>query len=222
MIRVLVAGDIRLYRDGVAQHLSRQPGMAVAACASSRAELMDLIETTRPDVVLLDMAMPDSLLTLRTIAALSDAPRVVALTVPEAEPAVIACAEAGMAGYVTRHASLDELLAAIEAAVLGELHVSPRIAGSLLRRLSVLAAGRADETALDASLTSRELEIARLVDQGMSNKSIAARLCIEVATVKNHVHNILAKLQAERRGEIRKRLRAVDAALDRAAPDHGP
>jgi len=209
MIRIIVAGDIRLYRDGLALHLARQPGMSIAGCASSRAELIERIPSDRPEVVLLDMAMPESLHALRDIAALGAGVRVVALAVPELEPAILACAEAGIAAYVTRDASLDDLLAAIELAGRGECAVSPRIGGSMLRRISALAASHSDEFARDAGLTARELEIARLVDQGMSNKSIAACLGIEVATVKNHVHNILAKLQAGRRADIARRLRTT-------------
>jgi len=209
MIRIIVAGDIRLYRDGLALHLARQPGMSVAGCVSSRPDLLERIRSDRPDVVLLDMAMPESLRALREIAALRCTVRVVALSLPEVEPAILACAEAGIAAYVTREASLDDLVEVIDRAGRGECALSPRIAGIMLRRISTLAASHSDEFASDATLTARELEIARLVDQGMSNKSIAARLGIEVATVKNHVHNILAKLQAGRRAEISQRLRTA-------------
>jgi DNA-binding NarL/FixJ family response regulator len=213
VIRIIVAGDIRLYRDGLALHLARQDGMFVVASAGSRVELLELLPSTTPDVVLIDMAMPESLRTLRDVAGLASGVRMVALAVPEIEPAVLACAEAGIAGYVTRDGSLEDLLTAIRSAARGECVVSPRIAASLLRRVSTLAGGRLHELDTDSSLTARELEIVQLVDQGMSNKSIASRLCIEVATVKNHVHNILAKLQAERRAEIPTRLRAAHAAL---------
>jgi DNA-binding NarL/FixJ family response regulator len=219
MIRILVAGDIRLYRDGLALHLARQPGISVVACVASRLQLLDVLSSTLTDMVLLDMAMPESLRALRDMSEAAAGVRVVALAVPEAEPAVLACAEAGIAGYVPREGSLDDLLDAIESAARGESIVSPRMAGSLLRRLSALAAKQSDENA-DPALTVRELEIAHLVDEGMSNKAIAARLCIEVATVKNHVHNILAKLQAERRAEISKRLHGMRAAT-RAEPDFG-
>jgi DNA-binding NarL/FixJ family response regulator len=213
MIHILVAGDIRLYRDGLALHLARQSGVSAVDCVASRAELLELLPTIRPDVLLLDMAMPESLRTLRDVADMMLGIRVVALAVPEVELAVLACAEAGIAGYVTRDASLDDLLNAIENAARGECVVSPRIAGSLLRRLSTLASTQGGRFDSESALTSRELEIAHLVDQGMSNKSIAGRLCIEVATVKNHMHNILAKLHAERRTEIPKRLRAAHSTL---------
>ena len=208
MIRVLVVGDIRLYRDGLAFHLARQASLSVVGTAADRAEALRGARELGPDVVLLDIAMPESLAAVRDLAALAPAPRVVALAVPEVERDVIACAEAGVAGFVQREGSLADLVAAVESAACGELVISPRMAASLLRRVSALAADRAAAPA-HAELTGREGEIVRLIDQGLSNKQIAARLCIEVATVKNHVHNILEKLGIHRRAEVAVRLRAT-------------
>jgi DNA-binding NarL/FixJ family response regulator len=108
-----------------------------------------------------------------------------------------------MAGYVPRDGSLSDLVAAIESAAHGELRCSPKIAASLFQRVARLT----DETRHStASLTRREEEIARLIDQGLSNKQIARRLQIEVSTVKNHVHSVLKKLQATRRTLVATRL----------------
>src|SRR2546421_13075479 len=121
---------------------------------------------------------------------------------------VLASAEAGAIAYVPREASLEDLVAVIECAVRGEAVCSPRVAGALLRRIAVLATdGRSDR--VPARLTKREREIMGLIDEGLSNKEIAKRLRIEVATVKNHVHNILEKLQVHRRGEAAARVRAA-------------
>ena len=106
-----------------------------------------------------------------------------------------------MAGYVGRGDSLEDLVAAVESAARGELHCSPKIAGSLVRRVAILAAGRA-VVSLQGRLTSREREIARFLEKGLSNKEIATALCIEVATVKNHVHNLLEKLNVHRRTHV--------------------
>ena len=132
----------------------------------------------------------------------------VALGVADADDHVLGCAEAGVAGYVPRDASLDDLVAVIESAFRGEAICSPRIAGSLLRRIATLAAGQNGTMPL-AHLTGREREIVRLIDRGLSNKEIARDLGIEVATVKNHVHNILEKLQVRRRGEAAARMRGI-------------
>ena len=112
--------------------------------------------------------------------------------------------EAGVAGYVLPDGSLDDLIIAVESAVRGELYCPPRVSFTLLRRLGALAAslrddeGKATHSPLRA-LTGREREILHLVDDGMTNKGIAGRLVIELATVKNHVHNILKKLHVHRR-----------------------
>ncbi len=127
--------------------------------------------------------------------------KIVAIAVREIEHDIIACAEAGVTGYVPREASIADLIAAVMGAVQGELKCSPRIARSLFRRVSVLARAGAVTSGDLRSLTPREVQIARLIHQGMSNKEIALKLCIEVATVKNHVHNILEKLQVKNRRE---------------------
>jgi DNA-binding NarL/FixJ family response regulator len=126
--------------------------------------------------------------------------RVLAITVPNREPAVIECAESGVAGFLTTDASIDDLVAAVEAVARGELLCSPSSAGMLLRRLGSLARELPRPSAV-AALTSRELEVVELVEQGLSNKQIAQRLCIELPTVKNHIHHILEKLGVRRRGD---------------------
>ena len=105
-----------------------------------------------------------------------------------------------------REGSLDDLRRAIDSVARGESIVSPKMAASLLRRVSTLAADRAAPPAIE-ELTVREREIVGLIEQGLANKQIAARLNIELATVKNHVHRILEKLDVTRRGEIAARLR---------------
>jgi DNA-binding NarL/FixJ family response regulator len=213
MIRVLVTGDIRLFREGLALHLAAQPGVAVVASAASHAELLEQMPLSQPDVLLIDMAMPESLQILRDVAKAASATRVVALSVPELEPAVLACAEAGIDGYVTRDGSLDDVVIAVHRAARGESVLPPSVAGRLLRRLSALAARGADSPDGE-SLTARELEIARLVDRGLSNKHIAAQLCIELSTVKNHMHRILTKLHAQHRAEIPRRLHTARVRAD--------
>ncbi len=194
MIRILIVGDIRLYRDGLVLHLDRQPEMRVVGTGADRDEALRAVAAHRPDVVLVDLAMPESLDTIREIAAVPET-AVVALAVPETERAVIACAEAGMAGYVTRDGSLDDLVAAVSSAARGELIASPKMAARLLRRLSALAADQ--EPLRCTPLTQRENEIAHYLDQGLSNKQIAARLSISVRTVEVHRGRIMKKSGAQ-------------------------
>ena len=215
MTRILVVGDIRLYCDGVAAHLDHSDGLSVIGVATDRSTAIEAARGGRPDVVLLDMAIADSLTLVRELRAAAPSTRVVALTIPEVERAVVACAEAGVAGYVPRTGSLADLVTVVRSAARNESIVSPSIANSLLRRIAALASDRA--AAETAMLTPREIEIVRLIDQGCSNKEIAARLSIELATVKNHVHNLLDKLGVHRRSEAAAQLRRAFASSSMAS-----
>src|SRR6266581_3853657 len=206
MIRVAIVADTRLYREGLAQVLGRDARVAVVATAARREEALASLSDLQADVVLVDMAMPESLGALRAIVERVPDGRVIAIGVLEDEDDVLSCAEVGAAGYVPREASLDDLVTVIESVARGEAICSPRVTASLLRRVAALAAGNGGGLPR-AQLTSREREIVGLIDRGLSNKEIARDLGIEVATVKNHVHNILEKLQVHRRGEAAARLR---------------
>jgi DNA-binding NarL/FixJ family response regulator len=210
MVRVAIVADIRLYREGLEQALERDGRIMVVASAASVAEAPHCLADAGADVILLDLATPHALENVRTLASLVGG-KVVALGVSEVEEGVIACAEAGVSGYIVRDASLDQLIACLEAVARGELSCSPLVAGALLRRVGALAAGRAP-IAAQAPLTSREREVVALIDQGLSNKEIARQLTIEVATVKNHIHNALEKLGAKRRSEAAAMLRHPSAS----------
>jgi two-component system, NarL family, nitrate/nitrite response regulator NarL len=134
------------------------------------------------------------------------------LAVDEVDRDVLAWAEAGIAGYVTRDGSVDDLIRAVRCAARHEIHCAPEIAAALLERVHVLAARGAHDTPI-GSLTTREHEIAELLEAGLSNKQIAAELQIELATVKNHVHSILAKLQVTRRIDAAAHMRRARRAL---------
>ena len=196
--QVFVVTGVRLYREGLARCLGAE--YDVIGTAPHGREAVRRIAERHPDVVLVDMAVPESAVTVRAIVELNPAPKVVALGVPENEPDVLACAEAGISGYVPRDASLRDLVRGIESVARGEALCSPRIAASLFRRVAILAGDR-PAGQRPAELTAREHQIIDLIDQGLANKEIASELCIEVATVKNHVHNILEKLEVARRGE---------------------
>ena len=211
MIRVLIASDIRLYREGLALHFGQNPHFSVVGVVEDRSSAMRYARDLAPDALLIDMAMAESLATIRDLHACVPNVRVIALTVPDVERAVLACAEAGVSGYVPRNGSLEDLDVAVDSSVRNESIASPRMVASLLRRIATLAADRSS-TATE-SLTAREIDIVRLIDQGCSNKQIAARLSIELSTVKNHVHNVLEKLGVQRRSEAAARLRRGTSAL---------
>lgn len=200
-VRVLVASDAPVYREGLERLLREFEQIVFVGAASCAAEAADRVRHIGPDIVLLDMSMEEAFSAARKVAKTSKSSRVVALGMPESEAEVIRCAEIGIAGYVTRGGSLSDVVAAIDAVSRGEVHCSPRIAGSLFRRVGALSSrSRAAATPL-AGLTAREVQVLRMMRQGLSNKVISRRLGIELSTVKNHVHSILAKLGVHRRAE---------------------
>jgi len=207
IIRVLVVSDIRLYRDGLAQVFADERRLAVVGAAADAPAAARMAAEHSPDVALVDMAMPQSGAAVRGIAAIAPAVKVVALGIRENEQDLIACAEAGVSGYVPRAASVQDLVTVLEGVGRGELLCSAHTAATLWRRVAALAATTGGgETAHEQPLTRREREIGTLLEAGLSNKDIATRLGIEVATVKNHVHNLLEKLEVHRRGQAVARL----------------
>ncbi|HYZ77536.1 MAG TPA: response regulator transcription factor [Gaiellaceae bacterium] len=205
MIRVLLVADVRLHRDGVSALLREDGRVRVAATASPSDRVP---RGGGLDVVVLDAATENRVELARRWAV--DSRPVVAIGIPEEEKDLIALAEAGVLGFVEREATVDELVASVESAARGEASCPPRVATTLLRRLTFLTAPPAPSGS--PALTARERQIVDLIADGLSNKEIAQRLYIEVATVKNHVHNILEKLQVSKRGEAAAQLRLAERA----------
>jgi DNA-binding NarL/FixJ family response regulator len=203
--RLLIIGEVRLYREGLADALGCNDSIEVVGTAAGGEHGLAQIAQLEPELVLVDMQ--GGLGLIRSLRRLRPPPRVLALAVQDDEEEVIACAEAGVAGYVTREASLDDLAAAVASVARGELVASPRMTAALLRRVGHLAAEKHPESAV-VPLTARERDVMHLVDRGLTNKEIATALHIELPTVKNHVHRVLEKLQVRRRGDAVARLRA--------------
>jgi two-component system, NarL family, nitrate/nitrite response regulator NarL len=210
--RVFIVADTRLYCEGLARCLGET--YEVVGTASDGTEALRGVSELRPELVLVDMARLESVPTVRAMVENAEGVKIVALGVPETAGHVLACAEAGITGYVPREASVRDLVGNIESITAGETMCSPRIVASLFRRVAALAAERAPNSPR-TMLTAREEEILDLIDQGLSNKEIAGRLFIEVATVKNHVHNILEKLHVRRRAEAAARVRRGHLGHDR-------
>jgi two-component system, NarL family, nitrate/nitrite response regulator NarL len=198
MTTVLIVCDVRIYREGLADVLRRADQVYVVGAARDAPEAVGWAERASPEVVLIDMAMPRSLEVVGAITVTAHDTRIVALSVPETEREVIACAEAGVTGYVSREASIEDLLDAVTAAARGEVVCSPRVAASLVREVARRAAGR-PTMGTGPRLTPRERQVVDLIDRGLSNKEIARTLHIALSTVKNHVHNILEKCDVHRR-----------------------
>jgi|SRR5688572_2609004 len=211
--QVLLVSDQPLYRDGVARTLGEEQEIAVVAAASCAEQALELVCLLEPEIVLLDMGMPHAIDVARQIAQSTQRSRVVALAIREEDSEVIACAEAGVAGYVPRNGSVRDAIDVILAVARGEARCSPRIVGTLLRRIAALAAAPqgGGHAGAPAGLTAREAEILALLQQGLSNKMISRRLGIELATVKNHVHSVFGKLGLRRRAEAAVLVHASDS-----------
>ncbi len=201
--RVFVLSTIRLLREGLVRALSRQSSIKVVG-ASDMTVLNEIVES-HPDVLLLDISNSATLEWLTSIFRIMPDVKIVAVGVAEVEQVVLACAKAGVSGFVYAQGSANDVVAAVHSAVRGELVCSPRTAGMLLNRINSLAA-TANGASGDA-LTPREREVLNFVNEGLSNKQIASLLGIREATVKNHVHSILGKLRVSRRGEAAAQLR---------------
>lgn len=197
---VFVVAETRLYRDGLASLLASQPDVQVIGTAGNIKNGLALIGAQNPDVVLLDIEISDSLDAIRQIRRPGTKTKVITLATNDNAAQIVRCAEAGASGFITHNGSLDELIDAINCACAGELHCTPRVAAALAKRLAGLAKNPSPVTDVRC-LTAREMEVIRLIEKGLSNKEIAKQMQIGVSTVKNHVHNILEKLNVSRRAQ---------------------
>lgn len=202
-IRILLADDHPVVRDGLAAMLATQPDFAVAGEAGTGAEAVELAARLRPDVVLMDLEMPvlDGIEAIRRLRAAVPAVQVVVLTAFDTDERIVGALQAGAQGYLLKGAPRAEIFAAIRTVAVGGALIPPVVASKLLRQ--VRAADDPD------ALTDREREVVQLVAAGFSNRDIADRLSITERTVKFHVSSILAKLGAKNRTE------AVRLARDR-------
>jgi two-component system, NarL family, nitrate/nitrite response regulator NarL len=204
-IRIFVCAGIRLYREGLAYVLANVDGLHVVGTASNTAEATRVLPTLDVGVLLVDLPATESFLALPRLRAAAPEAKVLAIAVPEVVDEVLTRAEAGIEGYITRDASIDDLVRAVESIHRDELICNANIAAALLRHVGRLAAGRAPSAA-SGTLTPRQRQIAVLLGDGLSNKEIARALSIETTTVKNHVHTILEKLKVERRSDVARLL----------------
>lgn len=187
--------------------LGRHEGFTVVALAGEADSALQQAYELQPDIVFLDVSMPHGVRLAHELAKAASGTAVVATAVAETDGDIVACAEAGVAGFVTRNQSLAEAVRVLESVARGESACSPRTAAALLRRVTLLSAQRVPPGPPNG-LTPRESEIARLIARGRSNKEIARDLCIELSTVKNHVHHVLEKLGVRGRAEAATRVRA--------------
>ena len=212
LIRVFIAEDNRLLREGLGSILSEQEDIDVVGSAASGREALQRIKNLRPEVALVDIGMPGQDGIEVTQKVRQDLPevKVIILGMVDLSDEIMICIEAGAAGYVLKDASFDDLVDTIRTVHRGESFCSPRMTASLFSRIAELADNKLSKISKSSiKLTGRELEIVNLIAEGLSNKEIAKGLFIQTQTVKNHVHNILDKLQ------LHNRLEAVQYARER-------
>jgi two-component system NarL family response regulator len=203
-IRVVICDDHALFRRGLAMVLEEEPGIEVVGEAEDGEAAVTVAEDLAPDVVLMDVRMPklSGIEATRAIAERVPATRILMLTVSDEEEDLYEAIKAGAAGYLLKEISIDEVATAIRSVVSGQSLITPSMASKLLTEFTNLAKqAEAKQAVPSPRLTSRELEVLKLVAQGMSNKEIAAELYISENTVKNHVRNILEKLHLHSRME---------------------
>jgi len=198
--RILLVDDNKLYREYLAGVIAAH-GLVKPSVAWDLSSLIAAIENARPRVILLNMATRDNAMLLRQALKQRPSVRVIVLGMSEDdESEIVACAETGVAGYHLRTQSLGDLLVSIRRVAAGESLCSPRVSAVLLRRLSALASQR-HAAEKELVLTTREAQILKMLELGLSNRDISEQLCIAVHTVKNHVHSLLAKLGVSTRAQ---------------------
>lgn len=221
-MNIIVLTPIRILGDGLHACLSRFPQMQVIAVVDEFHLLRSMLDSTATDLVLIDVTQGIDLYDVRALAAQYPAVALVALGLTEQRQEVIRCGRAGFTGYVARATPVDALYDALTDVVAGRLSCSAEISGGLLRALfrmddTPVASARAPAEQ-DPTLTRREAEVLRLIGEARSNKEIARELCISVATVKHHVHNLLEKLQLHGRAQAMRRVREAPWLVGARAP----
>jgi DNA-binding NarL/FixJ family response regulator len=219
-IRLLLAEDHRIVREGLAALLLREPDMDLVGEAADGAELLKLARELHPDLVITDLSMPglNGMEAMRRILAEVADVKILCLSVHDERPLVAAVIDAGAAGYLLKDCAFTELVRAVRAAVAGQVYLSPAIAGIVVEGYR---AKRADavESAF-SQLTAKEREIVQLLAEGHSTKEIAARLSVSSKTVGTHREHIMGKLQLHSiaqltRYAIREGLTSLDGDLSR-------
>jgi two-component system nitrate/nitrite response regulator NarL len=200
---LLILSDIRFSREGLAEVLGRDGTFQIVVAAAVVEEACAFLASTPTGVVLIDTALPNGIAAVETLCQCASEAKIVAFALMETETEVIAWARAGIAGYIPRNTPLSALVGLLISIVHGEQVCSSRVASDMLRWIaqSARTTAQAQPVAVQPGLTSREQEIARLMSASLSNKEIARRLGISLATTKSHVHNILAKLGVRKRGQ---------------------
>ena len=220
-IRLLIADDHHIVRKGIKVLLATEKDMQVVGEAENGAEAVEKAAALDPDVILMDIVMPgmDGIEATRRITSAKPASRILVLTSFAADDKVFPAVKAGALGYLLKDSTPEQLLEAIRQVYRGEPSLEPSIARKVLQELSNPGGAAGKQTS--DPLTEREMEVLRLIAQGMSNKEIAAKIFVAEWTVRSHVSNILGKLHlASRTQAALYALRAGLASLDDVPQNH--
>jgi DNA-binding NarL/FixJ family response regulator len=198
--RTYVVSDVLLYREGLSSHLRKHSQLDFIGAGPPTESTLLSLEHLLPDAVIVDLAMRDSIVFAEQIRDRVRRAKTVAFAASDLDDRVVACAKAGICGYVPKDGTAEDIVTTVLHAVRGELHCTPRFAAMLLAQLAALAPeATAERQGRASKLTRREQEILDQISRGLSNKEIAQLLGISSATVKNHVHHLLEKLSVHRR-----------------------
>jgi DNA-binding NarL/FixJ family response regulator len=199
-LRVLVVDDHDLFREGL-RNLLEEQGVNVVGEAANGQTAIRLASELAPDVVVMDLNMPGltDVETTRRLVGVVPLTRVLVLTISADDEDVMNAVMAGACGYLLKDSSIQDLIAGIRAAATGESLISPQIAAKVLQRLRSQATSEDAAATIQAELSNREIEVLKLIANGKDNAQIARELFISPKTVKNHISNILMKLQIDNR-----------------------
>ena len=205
-INILLVNEFQLMGNVIAAALEDEPDIRVVGRVTNINDALKTIQKKTVDVAMVSTRLPDqgALKLTSAISELAPSTKVLALGLTEEKKRVLRFIEAGATGYVLKNDSLDDMIENVRAAVDDKVFVSPEIAAAMVERLSDLAqmfSGVENSVTGEAGLTPRELEVLELIGEGFTNQQISEQLIIEIGTVKNHVHNILDKLNVSSRGE---------------------
>ena len=203
-IRVLVVDDHALFRRGLEMVLGQEDDITVVGEAADGAEAAEIASRVLPDIVLMDVRMPrrTGIEACSTIKALVPSAKIIMLTISDEEADLYEAVKAGASGYLLKEISIDEVATAIRSVAEGQSLISPSMASKLLSEFATMIKKSDERQQVPVPrLTDRELEVLKLVARGLNNRSIAEELFISENTVKNHIRNILEKLQLHSRME---------------------
>jgi DNA-binding NarL/FixJ family response regulator len=198
--RVLLVDDHDLFRTGL-RNLLEEQGVQIVGEAGNGADAIRYVRELAPDVVVMDLNMPgmSGVEATRQITSIAPLTRVVVLTISDQDGDVMDAILAGACGYLLKDASIHELIRGINAAAIGESLISPHIAGKVLQRVRASTPSSIDAATIRSELSDREIQVLKLIANGKDNALIAGELHISPKTVKNHISNILMKLQIDNR-----------------------